>query len=119
MKFLCDVHISYKLVRFLKAQDIEVLHVNELPDKWHTKDNMICQLADQEGFTVITKDIDFKNSHFLKNTPARLIRVALGNISNQVLIDIFIENLPLFKSNFAEEICFIEILATHINIVKP
>jgi len=89
-----------------------------LPDQWFTKDKAISQLADQEGYTVITKDLDFKNTHFLKKTPARLIRVALGNISNQVLMDIFEENLPLFESHVEDEVCFIEILATHINIVK-
>ncbi len=77
MKVLCDVHISYKVVRFFKNKGIEAIHVNELPDKWFTKDAVISQLADVDGFTVISKDVDFKNSHFVQNTPLHLIRVAL------------------------------------------
>ena len=30
MKFICDVHISYKLVRHLKHLGFETLHVNDL-----------------------------------------------------------------------------------------
>ncbi len=28
MKVLCDVHISYKIVRFFKKKGIEAIHVN-------------------------------------------------------------------------------------------
>ncbi|WP_409049702.1 DUF5615 family PIN-like protein [Runella sp. MFBS21] len=32
---------------------------------------------------VVTKDEDFRNSFFLQHTPRKLIRIILGNISNQ------------------------------------
>jgi predicted nuclease of predicted toxin-antitoxin system len=118
MKVLCDVHISYKVVRFFKQKGIEAVHVNELPDRWFTKDAVISRLADAEGFIVITKDMDFKNSHFLQNTPLRLIRIALGNISNQELLAIFETYFDDFQLHCSEPKCFIEILATHVNIVK-
>jgi predicted nuclease of predicted toxin-antitoxin system len=118
MKVLCDVHISYKIVRFFKKKGIEAVHVNELPDKWFTKDSIISRLADAEGFTVITKDIDFKNSHFIQNTPLRLIRIALGNISNQELLNIFDAHFDTFLLNCEDPKCFIEILDSYINIVK-
>jgi predicted nuclease of predicted toxin-antitoxin system len=118
MKVLCDVHISYKIVRFFRKKGIESLHVNELPDKWFTKDAVISRLADAEGFTVITKDMDFKNSHFIQNTPLRLIRIALGNISNTELLAIFEAHFDVLQSNCEETKCFIEIFDTHINIIK-
>jgi predicted nuclease of predicted toxin-antitoxin system len=118
MKVLCDVHISYKLVRFFKEKGIEAVHVNELPDKWFTKDAVISHYADTEGYTVISKDVDFKNSHFLQNTPHRLIRITLGNISNKELLTIFDTNLDLFLLNTAESKCFIEIFDTHISVIK-
>lgn len=118
MKVLCDVHISYKLVRFLKEKGIEAVHVNELPDKWYTKDSFISDYADNEGFVVITKDIDFKNSHFIQNKPLRLIRIALGNISNKDLLHIFEQYLPIFEINCTEPKCFIEIFDTYINVIK-
>lgn len=118
MKVLCDVHISYKVVRFFKQKGIETLHVNELSDKWFTKDAVISRLADEEGFTVLTKDMDFKNSHFLQNTPLRLIRVALGNISNKELLAILDTHFEVFKANCEASKCFIEIFDNYVSILK-
>ncbi len=42
MKILCDVHISLKVVKFFQSQGIETEHVNQILDKWFTKDNDIC-----------------------------------------------------------------------------
>ena len=69
MKFLCDVHISYKIVRFLRSLKFETIHVNEILEKWHTKDKDICAYADENDFIIITKDSDFKNSFLISNTP--------------------------------------------------
>jgi len=35
---------------------------------------------------VITKDYDFRDSFFLRNTPEKLIKINLGNISTSELI---------------------------------
>lgn len=118
MKFLCDVHISYKLVRFLKTRGIEAIHVNDLPDKWFSKDDFISSFADAGGFVVISKDADFKNSHFVEGTPARLIRISLGNISNQTLFAIFERHLDEFLLHLSEPKCFIEIFEGYIAVVK-
>ncbi len=75
-----------KLVNFLIGQGHNALHVNELPDKWFTADSEICHFADQQNLIVITKDKDFRNSFLLNRTPRKLVRIALGNISNQYLI---------------------------------
>jgi predicted nuclease of predicted toxin-antitoxin system len=98
MKFICDVHISYKLVKFLNDKNFEAIHVNMLPDKWYTKDNEICAIADANDLIVITKDEDFRSSFFLKNSPNKLIRVVLGNISNQDLLALFEKYVPLIET---------------------
>jgi predicted nuclease of predicted toxin-antitoxin system len=98
MKFICDVHISYKLTKFLNDKDFEAIHVNTLPDKWYTKDNEICAIADANDLVVITKDQDFRSSFFLKNSPNKLIRVVLGNISNQDLLALFEKHLHLIET---------------------
>jgi predicted nuclease of predicted toxin-antitoxin system len=33
MKFLCDVHISYKVVKHLNSMGFKAVHVNEILDK--------------------------------------------------------------------------------------
>ena len=109
MKFICDVHISYKITNHLKSLGFETIHVNEILDKWYTKDKEICKYADSNDLIVITKDSDFRDSFFVKNTPKKLIKINLGNISNQELIDIFTKNIETIqkissKSNFLIEV---------------
>lgn len=93
MKFLCDVHIGMKLCNRLNSLGHYALHVNQMPDKWHTTDKDICQFADANDFVVITKDADFRNSFFIKQSPGKLIKTNLGNISNSRLISIFEDSL--------------------------
>jgi predicted nuclease of predicted toxin-antitoxin system len=91
MQFLCDVHISYKIVNFLNSIGYKTIHVNTILDKWHTKDKDICSYADDNDLIVITKDSDFRDSHYIKKTPKKLIKINLGNISNAELVHILSE----------------------------
>ena len=93
MNFLCDVHISYKIVRFLNSSSFEAIHVNEILEKWHTTDKDICNYADEHNMIVITKDYDFRDSFYLNSTPKKLIKINLGNISNSQLEHLLSENL--------------------------
>lgn len=88
MKLLCDVHISYKVVNYLSEAGYETIHVNQILDRWYTKDKDICEFADKNDFIVITKDYDFRNSYFINGSPKKLIKINLGNISNIELIKI-------------------------------
>lgn len=86
MKFLCDVHISFKVVNFLRSKGHETLHVNHILDGSRTSDKKIGEYANLNDFIVITKDSDFQNSYFINRIPKKLIKINLGNISNQDLI---------------------------------
>lgn len=66
-------------------------------EKWHTKDEDICTYADRNDLVVLTKDVDFRNSFLIKNTPNKLVKVNLGNLSTQILIDILSENLQAIQ----------------------
>jgi len=74
MKILCDVHIAIKVAKFFQSKNIETEHVNLILDKWHTKDCNICEYADKNDFTVLTKDKDFKDSHFIRQTPKKRLK---------------------------------------------
>lgn len=89
MKFLCDVHIPFALVNKLKSFGFTAMHVNELPSKWNTKDSEITVFSDTNDYVVVTKDSDFRDSFFLKQSPKKLIKINLGNISNKELLLIF------------------------------
>jgi len=118
MKILCDVHIAIKVAKFFVSKQIETEHINQVLNKWNTKDSDICKYADSNNFVVITKDADFKNSHFIKYSPKKLIKVNLGNISTNNLINI-LENILeklilLFDEN---QNCYVEINNDEITIL--
>lgn len=69
MTFLCDVHISYKIQKFLSSHGHTAIQVNELPGKSETPDKNICNYAEKENCILITKDADFADSYYLKQTP--------------------------------------------------
>ena len=114
MKFICDVHIPYKLVNHLRILGFEAFHINEILDKWITSDSKICNFADQNGLIVVSKDSDFRNSFYINKSPKKLIRINLGNISNEELIQIFSANLDHFRALNNNEMFIVEIDKTSI-----
>jgi predicted nuclease of predicted toxin-antitoxin system len=97
MKFLCDVHISFKLVNAIKKLGYNCIHVNDILDKWFSKDTEISNFADENDYILISKDADFRDSFFVNQTPKKLIKVNLGNISNTELIKIVSDNILKFE----------------------
>lgn len=93
MKFLCDVHISKKLSKHLEALGFPSEHVNHILNGCFTADAAISNYVDTNGVILITKDRDFKNSHLLMNSPKKLIKVNLGNTSNERLTELFETNI--------------------------
>ena len=109
MNFLCDVHIPIKLAKFLQSKGHSAKHVNQLSAKWHTEDSEICSIADRNQWIVITKDEDFRASFLLRRTPRKLIRISLGNISNNALIELFSEHLALIEGIDQNQFFYLEL----------
>ncbi|MDB5116863.1 MAG: hypothetical protein JWQ79_2355 [Mucilaginibacter sp.] len=106
------------LSKFLNTQtNCSATHVNQILRKWHTTDAEICKYADEHSMTVITKDQDFKNSHFINKTPKKVIRVTLGNISNTDLINLFDKYLPFIIPLSENPEIYIEISKEQIIII--
>lgn len=116
MQFLCDVHITYKLAKKLKELGHQATHINLHLDKWHTKDNKIAEFANAHNYIPISKDKDFRDSHFLKQLPKKLIKISLGNISNNALITIFQEHIQEIDKVSQHEKFFIEISPGFISV---
>ncbi|MDF9797825.1 putative nuclease of putative toxin-antitoxin system [Catalinimonas alkaloidigena] len=70
-------------------------------DKWHTKDGDISTYADENDLTVLTKDADYRNSFLISNTPKKLVKVNLGNLSTSILIDVISENLQAIQKLYS------------------
>lgn len=67
---------------------------------------MIADFADENNFILITKDQDFRNSFLLNRTPKKLIKVNLGNISNEELLETLEGNLKHFERLYNETSTF-------------
>jgi len=102
MKFLLDVHLPMSLKFFLIWKGFEAIHVKDILDGIHTSDKEISKYADENDMVLITKDSDFKNSFLVNKSPKRIIRIVLGNSSNEILISSVEQNLATI-SGFKEE----------------
>jgi predicted nuclease of predicted toxin-antitoxin system len=109
MRFLCDVHISYKIVKHLKEIGLETYHVNSLPNKSETTDSDICNYADKHNLILITKDSDFKEFYFVRGKPKKVIRIMLGNISNVALISLLSQYIEAIKNFESRETFYLEL----------
>jgi len=118
VKFLCDVHISIKVAKHLNQLGHSAEHVNSILDKWHTKDKDIAKYADKHSLILITKDQDFRNSYLLNHKPKKLIKINLGNISNNELLHILEKHINQIESVQQKDKSFmIEINKTGIWII--
>lgn len=83
------------------------MHVNSLPGGDETTDSQIAEFSDNNGYTVVTKDLDFYHGHKRYGKPRNLILITTGNIKNRTLFDLFRGNLKTIKrlarhSNYLE-----------------
>jgi len=117
MNFLCDVHISRKIVNYLKINGHKAVHVNDILNKSETTDSDICLYADQNDLIVVTKDSDFRISYFISKRPKKLIKINLGNISTNDLIAIFDVNLKKIEKLETEKRFLLEVDKDDITVV--
>jgi predicted nuclease of predicted toxin-antitoxin system len=86
--------------------------------KFLTKDADICKYADENDFVVITKDADFRDFHFIKKTPRKLIKINLGNISNKELKDVLSQNNSYIQKASQNKSFLIEISRDDVYLIK-
>lgn len=118
MNFLIDVHLSISLSKFLDQQNnCKSIHVNQILQKWNTTDKEISNYADEHNLVVITKDNDFKNSHFISKSPQKVIRITLGNVSNTDLIGLFDKYLPFILTLSSVKTFYVEVSKEQLTII--
>ena len=60
--------------------------------------------------SLLQKDVDFRNSYFINKKPKKIIRIILGNISNENLIELFDQYLIQIQTCYQNNVnCYIEI----------
>ena len=115
MKFIIDAQLPKSLAGFLAQAGHEALHTLSLPEKNKTTDKQILEIAINGNYIVITKDVDFLESFFLKKQPSKLILVKTGNIAKARLLEIFSKHISTIENLIAEN-SFIEIFIDEIII---
>lgn len=118
MKFLCDVHISIKIAKSIENLGFTCEHVNRILKKWNTIDFEIIKFVDENDFILVTKDQDFRDSFLLNVKPKKLIKINLGNISNEMLLNKLEGILPIVQSiNDKNQKFMIEVGKTSSSII--
>jgi len=113
MKFLIDAHLPRRLKYRLQEKGYDVLHTLDLPLKNKTPDSDIEKISISEKRVVITKDEDFVNSFTVFGRPYKLLLVSTGNITNDELEKLFLQNIDTIAQAFSQY-DFIEINRTNI-----
>jgi predicted nuclease of predicted toxin-antitoxin system len=103
---------------FLREYADEVIHVNSILDKWYTTDQAICSYADSHDFIVVSKDKDFKNSHFIHLSPKKLLLITLGNSSNERLIMALDRAIKFVKDENKQSSFFVELGSESVLFIK-
>ena len=86
MKLLLDENLSRRLVPALQARFPGSSQVALLGLERAT-DDQICEYAAEHGFAICSKDDDFQRLVAARGYSPRLIHLALGNVSNDAVLD--------------------------------
>jgi len=110
MKLLLDENISSKLVKFLIQDFPDSSHIDFLKMQGSTDTN-IWDYAKKEGFTIISKDNDFRQRSFLFSAPPKVVWLAVGNGGTPIIKEVILSNvikIQDFITNDTEDLLILE-----------
>ena len=91
MKLLFDENLSPRLPALLADIFPASAHVREL-NLQATTDTIIWELAQKEGFTIVSKDSDFQARSLVYGSPPQFIWLRVGNCPVKVVEDMLRKN---------------------------
>jgi len=91
MKLLLDQNLPSRLATVLSERFPGTNHVRVL-GLADALDQDIWQFAKREGFSILSKDSDFYDIGLLKGWPPKIVWLQCGNISNQALSELLLNN---------------------------
>ena len=102
MRLVVDAQLPQRLANRLTALGHDAVHIKTLPNAGDTTDAEIAEFADSEHRIVVTKDVDFYDSHIARGTPRQLLRVMTGNIKNSDLLALFDQHIAAIEHAFSD-----------------
>jgi predicted nuclease of predicted toxin-antitoxin system len=109
MKLLFDENLSPKLPRILSVDFPESMHVRDCGLKGFS-DEDIWEYAQNNEFTIVSKDSDFYQRSLLYGHPPKLVWLRIGNCNRDILVALitkYKEQIYLLGSNSYESILVI------------
>jgi len=97
MKLLLDENLSRKIVPSLQSAFPGTSHVSLLGLE-QADDRKIWEFARTHDYVVVTKDDDFQGLLALMGYPPKIIRLRLGNCSNQQVISVLTQNAAVIAT---------------------
>lgn len=85
MRFVIDAQLPPRLTSLIESLGHEAVQVVALAGGPSQPDSEVAATADAEGRVVVTKDSDFRHSHAVSASPAKLLLIATSNIRNDEL----------------------------------
>ncbi|GAB3177083.1 DUF5615 family PIN-like protein [Telluribacter humicola] len=91
------------LATFLRRKGFDATHTTDYPQAQYLADQEIRQIATEEGRVIVTKDDDFLDYYWAKGAPPKVLKLSIGNIRNNDLIDLLEANLQTINKLFQED----------------
>lgn len=101
MKLLFDENLSPALVRILDSEFPGSAHVEVLVGRG-ARDEHIWATAATGGFTIVTKDDDFRGLSFVHGAPPKVIWLSVGNANTQQIVQLLRSSVQTIRA-FCEE----------------
>jgi predicted nuclease of predicted toxin-antitoxin system len=97
MKLLLDQNLSPRLVRRLADLYPNSTHVTDIGLD-HSLDREVWRYAQQQGYLIVTKDVDFSEFSILQGFPPKVIWIRRGNCSTQDIETVLRESFDSIKA---------------------
>ena len=110
MKLLFDENLSPKLVGLLEAEYPGSAHVYDIGLRGQA-DRRIWGHARENGFTIVSKDDDFRQRSLVQGAPPKVVWLQVGNSGTAAIADLLRERVPRVRQFDSEEESTILILS--------
>ena len=97
MKLLFDENVSFKLAEKLADVYPESAHVRSA-GLTGARDHEIWDFASAEGFTIVSKDDDFRQLSILRGAPPKVIWLQVGNCSTAEIEQVLRSRYPAIEA---------------------
>ena len=92
MKLLLDENLSHRIVARLAEAFPGTASVHQVELRSQSDDTVIWPYAAEQGFTIVSKDEDFRRLSLLRGHPPKVIWLVAGNAGTNQVADLLLRN---------------------------